>query len=372
MTTNFFLLLSYPAWLILFSILFSLFTSVILKIKTNIKYIYLVSLVSIVAISIISFTYQPSTYTDLFRYYEELNNMRITNTDFYNSHEIVSAFLFKIVANTKHNNFLPFLTSIIRYSLFFWFFWKYVNSESSSSFSIRMFLVFHIAFFPIIEAIAGVRYYLAITFLFAGILSGVLWNKKLYEIIYVVLGLFTHTSSFIYIVLRIMTIKPFYKIIKPFRFLIALWPLAIEYIVLFLTRMGNELTIAAANSLVFYTEESREISARLTLSRAVILFLLIAMYYYIKIYDKKNFRKKESYYNYIELVFIFTISSLQYAVFFQRSIFFLALISMPLVLDFFTSMSVRKEAKKTFAFFLIILSLGMMVNQFYGVLVGYF
>lgn len=372
MINDIFYILNYPAWLILFFTLISLILSVILRIKVGVKHIKIGSGLVLFSATIISFNYEPSVYTDLYRYFNTLDIMRATGMAFYNPQEVVSALLFELVSKTNYNSLLPFVASLIRYSVFFIILFKYIKSENSTSFDIRMFLIFHLGFFPIIESISGVRYYLSITFLFASMLYGLKLNKKFNEIVFAILGLFTHTASIIYIGLRILVIDKIYRFIKPFRWLIVFWPIAIEEIVHLLKSISTGLTLSAANMLVFYSEESREISARLTTARLIILFLLIGMLYYLKRSDKDVLKRKEKYYRYLELVLIFTLGSIRYAVFFQRSIFFLALIGMPLIINFFNSEKISKNIKNLIQLIIIITSLGMLANQIYGFIVGYF
>lgn len=371
MVADFFYVLNYPALIVGFFTIISLVLSAVFKIRIEEKHIKIGLVLLMISIPIISFNYQPSTYTDLYRYYNTLDVMRITGGHFYNTHEVFSDLIFRAVAKTSYNNWLPFITSIIRYSVFFTVFLRYIKIEKQSSYSIKMFLIFHLAFFPIVESISGVRYYLAITFMFSGLIYGLKYKKRLREIIFMVLGLLVHTSSIVYLGLRVLVIERIYNVIKHFRYIIVLWPIGIEIFARVLINFNSKITYSAANMLIFYTEEIRVISARLTVARILILLLLILMFFAVK-KDHDCYRKSITYYRYLELVFLFTIGSIRYAVFFQRSIFFIALISMPLIIDYFSSRNISKNKKKLFSFCIILLSLGMIANQVYGVYAGYF
>ena len=94
-------------------------TSVILKLRTNAKHLKAIFVITTGAFAIFAFNNQPSVFTDLYRHYETLDIMRAAGISFYNAHELVTVFIFGIVARTQYNELLPFVVTLLRYALFF-------------------------------------------------------------------------------------------------------------------------------------------------------------------------------------------------------------------------------------------------------------
>lgn len=79
MVAGFFYVLNYPALIVGFFTIISLVLSAVFKIRIEEKHIKIGLVLLMISIPIISFNYQPSTYTDLYRYYNTLDLMRITD-----------------------------------------------------------------------------------------------------------------------------------------------------------------------------------------------------------------------------------------------------------------------------------------------------
>ncbi len=372
MLNNIMYILNYLAitWIIL--IFLWLFFSVISKFKTKSYNNKMAIFISIFSFSVFAFNYKPTEFTDLYRLYETLDLIRYTGGLFYNSNEIITVLLFDIVSKTSYNQLLPFIVTIIRYSLFFLILNNYAKTYKIERYSTKLFIFFNFAFLPLIESISGIRYYFAITVLAYALISDFCLRKKILNKITFLIPLLIHTGSSIFLGLRLLVIDKLYKLIKPFMFIILFWTIFSDKIVSVLQSIDTEFTIVAANMLKFYIEEERTISLRLTIARFIMVIILYMMFFMIKKKDKKNYISNLKYYRFIELVLIFTFGSVFHAVLFQRNTFFIALISMPLFFNFFKSEVIENRIKKLYGSFILILSIGMYLNQIYGLFVGYF
>ena len=192
------------------------------------------------------------------------------------------------------------------------------------------------------------------------------------DVLFASLALLTHTSSVMFLSLRVLVSDKIYKFIKPFRYVVVFWTLGSEIMARQLEQFGISFTRSAAQMLMFYINEERTISYRLTAARMVMIILVFCMYYSIKRNDKAVYIKDSKYFAYVELCLLFTLGSIFDAVFFQRNSFFVGLICMPLFLKFLQSTYVPKRTKQVCIFIAILLSLGMFANQIYGLALGYF
>jgi hypothetical protein len=353
-------------------VFFFIFLRVIFRAKIKRSNFKVSICITILAFAIFAFNYEPTIYTDLYRHYEVLNLIRNNVMSFYYSYELITSFLFEIVAKTQYNQLLPFIVTIIRYSLFFIIIYLYVKSYQIGSYYINLFLFFHFAFLPLIESISGVRYYFAITVLGYGLIYEFFIKRNLVNKISIISPLLIHTASSMYLALRVLVSNKLYKIIKPFRFILLFWSLFYIQISELLQTIGLTYTDTASNLLTYYVEEDRAISLNLTIARSIMVILIYIMFFVIKKNDKENYIKNHKYYSFIELVLLFTIGSIFIDVFFQRNVFFIALICMPLFFNFFNSSSVSNKTKNIFIILILILSIGMYLNQIYGLIFGYF
>lgn len=372
MIADLFYVLNYPAWAIFFGIFMGLLATVMLQIKIEIKYIKVAAVILTIVISVIAFNYVPSKYADLSRLFKTLDYMRATNGNFYNQYEFVSRILFKLVSKTQNNSWLPFISTLIRLVVFFSILFKYIDCYDFKSLPTRIYVMYFLAFFPLFESISGVRYYLAIVFIYAGISYGLSFKKQIYEIIYILLGLFTHIGSIVFVVFRFLIIDVVYKYIRPFRWLLVIWTLALEQILFLLKFLNIGFINSVANSLTVYSEEVREISRNLIIARFSLLIILLIMFYSLKKMEPEVINSNNKYYRYLELILLYSVGSIQYPVLFQRSIFFVSLISMVLVIHYFSSEKINRFLQGFIFIIFIVLSLGMIANQIYGLIVGYF
>lgn len=328
--------------------------------------------ITVFALSVFAYNYEPTVFTDLYRYYEILDLMRYTGSAFYNSQELINVFLFSTVAKTQYNQLLPFVVTLIRYGLFFGLFYKYIKTYKIENYLFRLFILFYFAFIPLIESISGVRYYLSITVFGVILINEFYFNKKLlYKILYI-FPLLIHTSSIMFLGLRLLVIDKVYRVIRPFRFIILFWTLFSVKIASFLQNIDTSFTISAARMLTFYSEEDRTISLRLTIARFIMITVVYIMFCVIKKKDKGIYNLNFKYYIFLELILLFTFGSVFYDVFFQRNIFFIVLTCMPLFFNFFKSEYIEYRIKSLFTIIIVILSIGMYLNQIYGVFSGYF
>lgn len=359
------------AWLI------TMFSGVFLGIILNIKYkdtnFKIFAFITIIAISVFAFNYEPTEQTDLFRLYETIDTMRQTGGSFYNSNEIITNLLFTFVSKTDYNQLLPFIVSLIRYSIFFYLIYNFIRIDNINGLLLNLYIFFSFAYFPLIESISGVRYYFSITILNYALVTGFFFiNKNIINKILYFIPLFVHTSSSMFLALRFLTVEKIYKFFKPFKYIILFWAVFYRLFANILLWIGLNFTITASRMLTFYIEEDRTISLRLTIARFVLVIIIYSMFLILKKSNNDEFNKNIQYYNYIELVIFFTIGSIFFDVFFQRSVFFIALICMPLFFNFFNNKLINIKIRNTYFLMITILSLGMYMNQIYGLLVGYF
>lgn len=347
-------------------------TSLVLKVKLGKSNLKLTLIITLFSFSVIAFNYSPSVYTDLYRHYKLLDLMRLKNDSFYYSHELITSLLFTLVAKTDYNNFLPLITTTIRYALFFFLLYIYIVKFNISSFNVKLFLFFYFAFFPLIESISGVRYYFAISILGCAIIYNYYFGKKIESVLLLISSVLIHTSSSIFIFLRVLAIKKIYTVINPFKYLLLIWSLFYLQISTFFAQFDTSFSSTAASSIVIYVEEDREISLNLTIARVAIILIIFTMFFVYKKYCRGNFKDNINYYNFLELILLFTLGSVFVDVFFQRSVFFVILICMPLFFDFFNSRTISGKLKRILVILIIVLSIGMYANQIYGLLVGYF
>lgn len=346
-----------------------LFVSLFFRVKNHRSNFKLCICITIISFSILAFNYEPTKYTDLYRHYEVLDLMRYYGASFYYSHEIITSFLFSIVSKTNYNELLPFLITIIRYSLFFYLLYKYINTFKIDSYSTKLFIYFHFAFFPLIESISGIRYYFSITILAYAVVSEYYFKKNLRNKILSFVPILIHVSSSMFLFIRLVNIRKFHLFIK---MLLLTWTFYYLEIAKIIQNIGLGFTNTLANLLILYIEEERVISLRLTIARLSILVLIITMFWLLKNRDREMFLNNQKYYNFLELIFYFTIGSLFHSVFFQRNIFFVVLICMPLFLTFFNSKNISQKVKVIYVVLILILSTGMYLNQVYGLIFGYF
>ncbi|WP_281863139.1 hypothetical protein [Planomicrobium okeanokoites] len=353
-------------------IFFWFLTSLILRIKLGRVNYKVMILLSIAAFSIFAFNYNPTVYTDLYRHYEFIELMRIKGFSYYYNHELITKYLFQLVAETEYNQLLPFIVTLVRYSLFFLIFYKFIEKYGINNYYSKLYLFFFFAFFPLIESISGIRYYFSITVLGCFLIYDFYLSKNKMGAGGIFISLLIHTASSVYIFLRVLVIKKVYALIKPFRYLLLFWSLIYIQLSDFLLIFNTSFSNNAANSLIFYTEEDRAISLNLILSRLAMVITVFIMFLILKSQTLILEDKIRQYYNFIELLIIFTFGSIFLDVFFQRSIFFLALISFPLIFNFFESIYISQNVKKIFVIVILLLSVGMYANQVYGVIMGYF
>lgn len=349
-----------------------LFFSLIFRLSFKSNHIKITMFISVCALSVIAFNYQPSEFADLYRIYGTLDIMRDYGSSFYNSNEIITDLLFRIVSKTEYNQFLPFVVTIIRYSLFFALLYKYIKAYKIQGYLIKQYVFFSFAFLSLIESISGIRYYFAITVLVYALIGEFYFNKKLLNKILYFVPLFIHTASSMFLVLRFLVVDKFYKLIKPYRFIIIFWTLFSDKIADILQNIGTNFTITTSKMLTFYAQEDRVISFRLTIARFILIVLIYTMFLMIKKKDKIKYKINSQYYNFIELTVLFTFGSVFHAVFFQRNVFFIVLMCMPLFFSFFKSEFIENKIKKLYFVLILILSIGMYMNQIYGLFVGYF
>ncbi|MBP2114401.1 hypothetical protein J2Z70_004567 [Paenibacillus silagei] len=341
-----------------------------LKIERNV--LRLTIYITVFSLSVFAYNYEPTVFTDLYRYYEILNIMRYTGSSFYNSQELINVFLFNLVAKTPYNQLLPFTVTLIRYGLLFGLIYKFIKLYNIENYLFRFFIVFYFAFIPLIESISGVRYYLSITIFGVILINEFYFNRKsLYKILYV-FPLLIHTSSVMFLALRLLVIDKVYRIIRPFRFIIIFWTFFSFEISFFLQKINTSFTLSAARMLTFYTEEDRTISLRLTIARFIMISVIYAMFCIIKKKDKIIYSNNFKNYVFLELVLLFSFGSVFHDVFFQRNIFFIVLICMPMFYDFFKSEFIEYRLKRIFKVIILVLSIGMYLNQIYGIISGYF
>lgn len=361
--------LNYFAISWIFLAFFWILISLVFRVKNNKSNFKVSIFITIISFSIFAFNYEPTVYTDLYRHYEILNLMRSYGTSFYYSYEIITSFLFSMVARTNYNELLPFLITIIRYSLFFFLLYKYIKTYKIESYYTKLFIFFHFAFFPLIESISGIRYYFAITVIAYALLNEFFLKKKLINKMLLFVPMLIHTSSSMFLAIGFLNIRKFRYLV---RFLLLSWTFFYLEIAKILQNIGFGFTNTTANLIISYIEEDRTISLRLTIARLAILLLILIMFWMLKRRDQENYMKNIKYYNYMELLLYFTIGSIFQSVFFQRNIFFIALMCMPLFFNTFHSKFISQKIKIIYIIFILILSIGMYLNQIYGLIFGYF
>ena len=350
----------------------AIFMKVIFNIKIKGINQIIAIIISICAIAIYAFNYEPTEFTDLSRLYTTLDNMRYYLTAFYNTGEVVSNILFIIVSRTQYNQLLPFIVATIRYCLFFYIFYQYTKKYNIKKYYSTLFIFMNFAFLTLIESISGIRYYLGITVLFFFLIEDFCFKKGVVKKLLCCVSIFIHTGTSMFVAIRILASESIYKYIKKIRFIIIFWTFFSLKIARILEYLGGKFGKQAAEMLLFYIEEDRTISLRLTLARVSLLLIICLMFLAIKNRDKIEYNSNKIYYNFIEIIILFTFGSIFEAVLFQRNMFFISLISMKLMFSFFQSSFICNRLKKICLICIIILSIGMYMNQIYGVLFGYF
>jgi len=348
-----------------------MYFTVVLNIDLNVDMKFTFVLYVLI-ISGIAFTYEPTIYTDLYRLFQTLDAMRLYNLEFYNTYEYITSFFFYITTLSKTNSLLPLMITFIRYSIFFYCVFLFVKKFNINIRYLKIYLIVFFAFFPIIESISGIRYYFAVT-IFFGILiiQNFIYSSKLLKLGFL-LPVFVHSSSVMFIVIKIFSAIKNKKISFFIKVILLTWFMWQEQILYLLNNFSNPFILYLTNSLTNYLTEDREISINLTIARIILLICIILIYKSLKRKDVELFSKYNLYFNFISMYLYFTLGSVFNSVFFQRNIFFLAVCTMPLILLFLNSKSINTGYKAVISFILLCLSFLMYLNQLYGFINGYF
>lgn len=349
-----------------------LILSLLLKIRLKKNHFVVSIYLTVLSFTIFSFNYNPTIYTDLYRHFEVVELIRSSGIDFYYKNELITSLLFNFVASTSYNQLLPTITSLIRYTLFFVIIYRFTKRYRIDGLHMRLFLFVHFAFLPLIESISGIRYYFAITILGYTLIDDFFFKRKvIYKTLHFI-PLLVHTSTSMLLGLWLFSLKWIYQIIRPIRYILLIWSMFYSNLALFLQKVGVQLTDTAANLLVVYVEEDRDISINLIISRCLFVAIIYYIWYMIKVFDNQTFNSHINYYRFVELLLLFTVGSIFIDVFFQRCVFFVSFICMPLFLHYFSSDKVGSKSKQIIYIILVILSVGMYMNQVYGLIKGYF
>ncbi len=359
------------ALFLFFLIIVIKFFVTILNLKFNLSLKFQFALYTVL-LMIISYTYEPSIYSDLYRLFLTMDVMRTFNQSFYNDYEYITSMLFAISIKFEDNSVLPLIITSIRYSLFFTCLIIFKNKYKLTSQEMNLYLIIFFAYFPVIESISGIRYYFAVTIFFVFFISWNFFKKKKIYILGMITPIFIHVSSLMIIIVFLLSLIKRKVNFIIFNIILLTWMFWQEQIIIILNYFSNPFSIYLRNTLIIYLEDEREISINLTLARLIFLIIIFFLLYIMYIKKSMYIQRNLNYFKFITLYVSFCLGSLLNSVFFQRNIFVLAICIFPLIVFFYKDQSIRKYQKIFLFIMLLTMSFLMYLNQVYGVLYGYF
>lgn len=296
--------------------------------KHNIVYIILLALY----FAILAYNFIPDESKDLCRYFGMMTHYKSMNIEEYmtiafnNNKSIFIALMF-FISHIGNYHILPFICVFIGYSIIFYMISDYAKIKQISVYKELFIMATFIGVFYFISFFSGLAQVLAITICALAIYLETVKNKKglIYKILYI-LAFFIHSSTIVIIIFRILQKFNFKKLRIPIYIVFLLYALLP-------TLVNNYLQIFANIPLIgnliekstMYLIDTRGIFSTVY---NIALACFIIFYFIIFILTRKDVKEKigEKYCEFLEIMLVFNIASVQYSTIFIRFSFLIIIL----------------------------------------------
>ncbi|MFJ5562207.1 EpsG family protein [Lysinibacillus xylanilyticus] len=309
----------------------------------------------------------PPPLWDLVHHYNEIDRMRSGGLDYaltqgrYKELFIIN-FIYYAVSLFDYNNLLVFITIFIEYMIFTYISCdlkeKYERERNTIAFSINFFLFF--ALVNIVLSISGIRNVFAFSIASLAVYMDLFKQRKgIIKYLLYILPIFIHPSTIIVPVARIFVLTPKMYKLAP---LLIIWGIFASNISELLESSSIGALQTAGYLLKLYGESSTIIDYRVVIVNVIFVsIIIIACLYILK---KKHLNYNIGQLQYITFIIIYlfvALGSLQNVLIFNRMLYGLAFLILPLI--HLILQSISKKIRTLFVIICIVFFTGMIMYQ---------
>lgn len=339
----------------------------LINIKVNKKQYMFILIYFGIAYAFLASQIKPPPLWDLFHHYNEIDRMRSGGINYaltqgrYKELFIIN-FIYYVVSLFDYNNLLVFITILIEYMIFTYITCdlkeKFDRERNTIAFSINFFLFF--ALVNIVLSISGVRNVFAFSIASLAVYMDLFKQRKgILKFLLYVLPIFIHPSTIIVLIARIFVLTPKMYKLAP---LLIIWGMFANYISKLLESSSIGALKTAGYLLKLYGEISYITDNRVVIVNVIFVsIIMIACFYILK---KKHLNYTNGQLRYITFIIIYlfvALGSLQNVLIFNRMLYGLAFLILPLIHIILQSLSTK--IRTLFVIICIVFSTGMIMYQ---------
>lgn len=363
---------------LILSVLFCFFPIIIcpllgLGIIFSSKFKKIYSLLFALSLALIAYIWVPSDTYDLFRWHVEMQSLAFYNFQHFISYgfsqfEFLNYLIKYLISLTGDLNLVQFFVTFIGYYCIFWMISDYSKRKNIGKFSLFITLIFTCLSLYYIDFISGLWFYFAVIIFSLGIYCDYIIKTKFIHYILYVISIFLHMST-VYLLFLLIYNKLFKRKSLFFKLLIIILIFLLPGIIIpflynkfdidFISKIYKLYNSYFVNGVQF---------AQLHNGNNLLLALCRIVPYIIIIYSFKLNLKKDNYKYYHFL--IFTIVSVLLliisATVFIRFVYFIQLIFIPLLLDFFNENKITYN-KLIVLVIILIVSICLIYKQYVSI-----
>lgn len=311
-------------------------------------------LVIIIFIASICFNVVPHSnkLVDLYRHYDLMDNIGqyslpelftnkvITTNVIYDSP--LSFLTMYLIAITQKFGFLPFLSILITYSLFFNIILDFSKQNHISKNVVTFAYLFVISIYPFLAILSGIRNNIAIALFCHATFKILICNKNNSKYYFMLFGsALIHNSLIIPIALFILNKCNKKKIRFGIRTICLIWAIFIPFLKKVFIMINNNYFKSLSNKLgTLINTMNAEGVQWYYLVISIIIFGFFLWFY--KVNYKEEYFKYKEYSNLVQLVLLFTIGSIFNTTLLTRMFYLLTILIIPLLMQFMKKINNQK------------------------------
>lgn len=299
-----------------------------------------------VSLSVIAYCTEPVYTDDLYRHFQEITMMKngglyyLENQAIYKDNFIINYF-FYFISLIGNERLLPFFSIVLTYIIFFYIIYDFCKKEKVKIDILAIYIFMHFALCFLRYSISGVRNYLAFSIIALAIYREIVKNNKnIITYMLYIIPVFIHSSSLIFILLRV-TYKLFSKV--KIKYLMIFWTYLCPIIIEILVNTSLSILQDAGIRLKYYMNISN-VDIRIM---GIFLIVMIQMEALIRIISKRGYVEQhkylKQYIQLLEIILLFTIGSIGIPQIFIRMCRGISFIMLPLIFLAFTYFTKNKK-----------------------------